>query len=92
MQIHGTTQVHGPQSINAPHAPRFDALEQTTRAGATTDTVDISETGRLLELASQLPEVRADRVNQIRAELVQGRYDTADKLDVAVERLLDEIA
>jgi negative regulator of flagellin synthesis FlgM len=62
------------------------------QTGALTDTVDISETGRLLEMAAQLPDIRADRVEQLRAQIAQGSYETADKLDMALERLLDEIA
>ena len=92
MQIYGPTHVHGPQAISAPHAARVDATRQTVSAGATHDTVDISETGRLLEMAGALPAIRGDRVAQIRAELAQGAYETADKLDLALERLLDEIA
>jgi negative regulator of flagellin synthesis FlgM len=93
MQIYGATHVHGAQAINAPHATsRVDSTPAALRSGATTDTVDISETGRLLEMAAQLPDIRSDRVQQLRAEIAQGGYDTAEKLDMALERLLDEIA
>jgi negative regulator of flagellin synthesis FlgM len=92
MQIYGATHVHGPQSINAPHAARLDSAHQTLRSGGATDVVDISEAGRLLEMSAQLPDIRADRVQQLRAQIAEGNYDTAEKLDMAVERLLDEIA
>jgi negative regulator of flagellin synthesis FlgM len=93
MQIHGVNQLHGAQAINAPHAvARTDSAAATTRSAATADVVDISETGRLLEMAAQLPDIRADRVAQLRAQIADGGYDTAEKLDLAVERLLDEIA
>lgn len=92
MQIYGPSHVHGPQAVSAPHAARVDAARQPVSTGATHDTVDISETGRLLEMAGALPAIRGDRVAQIRAELAQGAYETADKLDLALERLLDEIA
>jgi len=92
MQIHGATSVHGSHAINAPHAARLDAASQPMRAGSVTDTVDISETGRLLELAASLPEIRNDRVQSLRAQIASGMYETNEKLDLAVERLLDEIA
>ena len=92
MQIHSATHVHGPHAINTPHAARVDSAQQHMRAGAATDTVDISETGRLLEMAAGLPDIRSDRVQQLRAEISQGSYETSDKLDMALERLLDEIA
>ena len=92
MQIYGPTHVHGPQAIAAPHAARLGGAQQPVQAGAVTDTVDISETGRLLEMTAQLPDIRADRVEQLRTQIAQGSYETADKLDMALERLLDEIA
>ena len=92
MQIQSATHVHGPHAISAPHAARLDAAHQPLRAGAVTDTVDISETGRLLEMAAQLPDIRGDRVQDIRAQIAGGVYETSDKLDMALERLLDEIA
>ena len=33
-----------------------------------------------------------DRVDQIRAEIANGTYETDDKIDIAVSQLLDEIA
>ncbi len=92
MQIYGAASVHGAQAINAPHAARLDSAQPSMRGGAVTDTLDISETGRLLEMAAQLPDIRADRVEQLRTAIAQGGYDTAEKLDLALERLLDEIA
>jgi negative regulator of flagellin synthesis FlgM len=38
-----------------------------------------------------LPDVRQDRVNEIRAQIKAGTYDTDEKLDLALSRLLDEI-
>jgi negative regulator of flagellin synthesis FlgM len=93
MQIHSVSQLHGAQAISAPHSvARPESASAAARAHATTDVVDISETGRLLEMAAQLPDIRSDRVAQLRAQIAQGSYDTAEKLDMAVERLLDEIA
>ena len=43
-------------------------------------------------MAAQLPEIRTDRVNQLRAEIAGGAYECSAKLDTAIERLLDEIA
>lgn len=39
-----------------------------------------------------MPDVRADRVSQLRAQIANGTYETADKLDLAMNRLLDELA
>ena len=63
MQIHSVSHVHGTHAISAPHAAaRPESTSAAMRAGSTADVVDISETGRLLEMAAQLPDIRSDRV------------------------------
>lgn len=55
------------------------------------DTVEISPRARLASLISQVPEVRSDLVARVRAEIDAGTYETPEKLDIAVERLLDDL-
>jgi flagellar biosynthesis anti-sigma factor FlgM len=90
MQIYGPASVHGAQSINAPHGARVQPT-QTPAARPMGDEVSISSTAQLLEQMQNLPEIRHDRVAQIKAAIQSGQYETADKLDGALERLLDEI-
>lgn len=90
MQIYGATQLHGAQPINAPHTARAGAVSSSS-SGAISDQLDISPAGQMLDKLSQLPDIRQDRVNQIRAAIAQGTYETDDKLNVALNRLLDEI-
>jgi negative regulator of flagellin synthesis FlgM len=91
MHIHGPSHVHGAQPINRPHAARPAESPQATGADLT-DRLDLSEAGQIAARMAEIPDVRADRVADIRAALANGTYETADKLDTAVERLLDEIA
>ncbi len=37
-------------------------------------------------------EIRIDRVAEIRRQIAEGTYETAERLDTAVERLLDQFA
>ncbi len=37
------------------------------------------------------PEIRADLVARVRREIAAGTYDTPEKWDVALERLLDRL-
>jgi negative regulator of flagellin synthesis FlgM len=90
MQIHGTTHVHGPHGINAPHAPfRGQPAGETVALSA--DRVDISPAAQAAVDATERDAIRAGLVSQIRAQIASGTYETPDKLDRAVERLLDEI-
>ena len=38
-----------------------------------------------------LPDIQTDRVAQIREAIESGTYETEEKLNVAIDRLLDEI-
>ena len=86
MQIHGPTHVHGPQSINAPH--RAQAPQPAAQTGYATgaDQLDISREADMVSRARELPDIRAERVAEIRAAIEAGTYETADKLDIAVGR------
>ena len=92
MQIHGPTQVHGPQSINAPH--RAQAPQTAAQTGHVTgaDQLDISREADMVSRARELPDIRTERVAEIRAAIEAGTYETGDKLDIAVGRLMDEIS
>lgn len=92
MQIHGPTHVHGPQSINAPHraqAPQPSA-QRSNITGA--DQLDISREADMVSRVRDLPDIRADRVAEVRAAIEEGVYETDEKLELAVGRLLDEIS
>jgi negative regulator of flagellin synthesis FlgM len=92
MQVYGPTHLHGAQPINPPHAARpTPPAAEVNSSSPISDEVQISDAARLIEQTQQLPDVRQDRVAAIRAQIAQGTYETPDKLDVAVSRLLDEI-
>jgi hypothetical protein len=39
-----------------------------------------------------MPEIRANRVAELRAAILEGRYESEEKLSLALDSLLDEIA
>jgi negative regulator of flagellin synthesis FlgM len=90
MQISG---IHGPHGINAPHAPfRSQGAKQAEGTPAAGDRLDISAAAEAAVQATETGVVRQDLVNRIRGEIAAGTYETPDKLDAALNRLLDEIA
>ena len=91
MHIYGPARLHGAQPIGAPHTSRLSQPPAPAQTGALQDELSISEAGQLIDKVGQLPEIRQDRVNQIRAQIADGTYETADKLEIALGRLLDEI-
>jgi anti-sigma28 factor (negative regulator of flagellin synthesis) len=92
MHIYGPSQVHGAQPISGPHSSRAIQPSSTTNTSNVGDRLDISEAGQIAGRLADLPEIRADRVRDLRAAILNGSYESQDKLNTAVERLLDEIA
>jgi len=91
MQIYGPAQVHGPQSVSAPHNARSTTAPSAEASSSVKDELSISSAAQFVAQAQQLPDIRHDKVAAIRAALADGTYETADKLGTAVDRLLDEI-
>ncbi|MCE5301527.1 MAG: flagellar biosynthesis anti-sigma factor FlgM [Planctomycetaceae bacterium] len=91
MHIYGPSQLQGPQSISAPHGARPAQPMTRPEAPQIADEVDISEAARMIEQVQQLPDIRADRVEAVRQQIAEGTYETDEKLNIALNRLLDEI-
>jgi len=66
----------------------FKGGSPPTRPG---DSVELSDHARYLDRLRGLPDVRQSRVEQIKASLADGTYPLAEKLDVALERALEEL-
>jgi negative regulator of flagellin synthesis FlgM len=91
MHIYGPSQLHGAQSIGAPHNARQARPAGRTEAPTQADSVEISDAARALEQTHAMPDVRQGRIDEIRRQIADGTYETSDKLNTAVERMLDEI-
>lgn len=88
MQIRPTTNIQSTSSV------KLQTNNTTSQAQAGTslpvDQVDISAEAQ--SISSTSTEFRADRVAEIRAQINSGVYETSEKLDVAIGRLLDDLA
>lgn len=90
MHVYGPTHLNGAQPIGPPHASRFSAGQKVAQEPIA-DEVQISDAARLAEQAGGAADIRYDRVAEIRAQIAAGTYETPEKLEIAVSRLLDEI-
>jgi len=54
------------------------------------DQVDLSELARLKSRIRDLPPVRDELVQRIRTEIEAGEYETADKIEQAVDAIIRE--
>ncbi|HZZ28591.1 MAG TPA: flagellar biosynthesis anti-sigma factor FlgM [Pirellulales bacterium] len=94
MQINGLSQLHGTQSINSPHFNRTSSPNSAANPSSvdTTDELQLSPAAQMASKLSEIPDIRWDRVNDIKTAIANGSYMTDDKMNMAVDRLLDEIA
>ena len=91
MRIYGPAHLHGAQPISTPHGVRSAQSTTPTQAAPIHDELSLSSTAQMIDMVRQAPDIRQDRVAAIRAQIANGTYETSDKLDVAISRLLDEI-
>ncbi len=91
MHVYGPVHLHGPQAIGAPHAPRPAKSAEPPAGAPVQDELQLSSEAQLVDRIRDLPEIREDRVARIRAEIAAGTYETDEKLQIALGRLLDEI-
>jgi hypothetical protein len=59
---------------------------------AATDTVEISDSARYLGEIRKLPEIRESKVQQMRDLIASGLFETPERIDGTVDRLLAELA
>ncbi len=86
-------QIRPTNNINTTHAVNLQTRVTTEKAAQSlpVDQLDISAAARSIE-SQTIGGARADRIADIRAQIAQGKYETAEKMDLALARLFDEIA
>ncbi len=91
MQVNGPSHLHGAHGINGPHYNRNNAPQANPASAGPSDQLDISAAALEAIEAQESGEIRTDLVNRVRQQIADGTYETADKLDAALDNLLDEI-
>lgn len=81
---------------NAPNRRRGDWSdelnpEQDLLAEQILENVNCTPIGQLLKKIASLPEVRQEKVLKIRRQLNRGQYDLNGHLDVALDKVLEEL-
>ena len=99
MQIYGpyrvsTTQTNPATQRSQPAKPADVAPKSSA---APVDQLDLSRSADVnrLGVTNQVAgggEIRIDRVAELRRQIADGSYETPEKLDAALDRLLDQLA
>ncbi len=87
--IHGVQPPSAPKPVEPARAvpPKAAPAEP---AGIS-DVVEISQAARLAEMVHQLPEIRSELVERVKAEIAAGTYETPERLEIAMSNLMDEL-
>ena len=86
--IHGVQPPAGPRPVEQTHS--ISTSDMKVEPPSISDGVEISELAKLAARINEIPDVRTDLVQRVRQELAAGTYETQEKIDIAVERLMDE--
>ncbi len=85
--------------IHRPVAPTLEPHARSARTQTHSDTttrgedqVELSNTAQLLSKIADLPDVRQNLVDRVKASIADGTYESDDKTDAAIDSLLDDIA
>jgi negative regulator of flagellin synthesis FlgM len=82
----GTARIEGPVEVLS--RPATATPGRTERPS---DRVELSDRARLLNKLANLPPVRQDLIDRVKREIEEGTYDTAGRLDAAIDNLADDL-
>ncbi len=87
MQIRPTSNIQSTSNVNL----QTQNTASTNQPGSTipVDALEISSEAQAITKTSA--DIRADRVAEIKAQIVSGQYESAEKLDAAVSRMFEAI-
>jgi len=55
------------------------------------ENINTTPIGQVLKKIASLPEVRREKILHVRRQLTEGKYDVNKRLDVAVDRVLEDL-
>ncbi len=87
--IDGIQPVSASKAVEPAQPPL--APQGQTAPGWVADVVDISTASILAAKIHQTPDVRADLVQRVKQEIESGTYETQERIDVTVDKLMDEL-
>ncbi len=91
MEVQGPGGVSGPNRIE-PQRIAPGRAEKTDVGGMVGDRAEISEEAQLLARLAEVPDVRMEKVEELRELITTGRYESREKIEKAVDRLLEELS
>ncbi len=56
------------------------------------DSVEFSQAARYLSMLRELPDVRQELVENVRAQINAGGYDSPEKIEAAIDGMMEDLA
>jgi len=80
-----------PASLGRAGSPASPASSSSPPPSRGRDSVELSTHAQLLSRLAGLPDVRQDLVDQIRAAIADGTYETPEKIESAIDALAEDL-
>lgn len=78
------------QHLNTNNDKQLDASRDML-AEELLNNINTTPIGRLLKQIAAMPEIRQEKVSNVRNQLKRGEYDINERLDLALDRVLEEL-
>ena len=93
MNIWGITSTHGSQSVNGVKGVEASKDTDTVANQGISEAKDtVALSADAVQAAGATSDIRLDKINSIRSAIADGSYETPEKLDAALDRLLDRLS
>jgi anti-sigma28 factor (negative regulator of flagellin synthesis) len=80
-----------PTEQQAKRFPSLPEIQQDSFEDEFFENINSTPLGRLLKLIATIPEIRRQKVAQLRSQINDGHYDINHNLDEALDRVLEEL-
>ena len=90
MDVQGPGGISGPNRIEPQrvYAGRTEKSDLGPKVG---DRAEISEAAQLLNKLAEVPEIRMEKIEELKELIATGRYETKEKIERAIDKLMEEI-
>lgn len=92
MEVRGLGSVGASRPVTEARPPVETTETGSVNSMSPQDEVEISAVGKMMDDVSRVSGLREQRLAQIKAAIENGTYDTPEKLELALGRMLDQIS
>jgi negative regulator of flagellin synthesis FlgM len=90
LNVNGIPGAVPPPAVDPVSAVPAGEIRPAGAAGIS-DVVEISTIAKLAARIQEIPDVRTELVERVKVEVAAGTYETPERLDLAVDRLMDDM-